>query len=183
MPHLSLFDRVKIVYLFNKISNGVRDKYSFISNQAKTIYQISISESGVRRLIKKWKNTNQVADRLKTNVSKCLISKAGLLAINEALLKNPFLTAKKLKCQLSLIASTRTICHWINRLGWRKVNTKYCQIVSPVNRCKRFIFACFVKKFGENFDNSIAVDECTVELRQCTYKNWTKDDRSLRAVI
>ena len=104
MPHLSLFDRVKIVYLFNKINNGVRDKYSFISNQAKTIYQISISESGVRRLIKKWKNTNQVADRLKTNVSKCLISKAGLLAINEALLKNPFLTAKKLKCQLSLIA-------------------------------------------------------------------------------
>ena len=77
MPHLSLFDRVKIVYLFNKISNGVRDKYSFISNQAKTIYQISISESGVKRLIKKWKNTNQVADRLKTNVSKCLISKAG----------------------------------------------------------------------------------------------------------
>jgi hypothetical protein len=73
MPHLSLFDRVKIVYLFNKISNGVRDKYAFISNQTKTIYQISISESGVRRLIKKWKNTNQVADRLKTNVSKCLI--------------------------------------------------------------------------------------------------------------
>ena len=62
MPHLSLFDRVKIVYLFNKISNGVRDKYSFISNQAKTIYQISISESGVRRLIKKWKNYTALYD-------------------------------------------------------------------------------------------------------------------------
>ena len=92
----------------------------------------------------------------------CLISKARLLDLNEALLKNPFLTAKKLKFNLSFIASTRTICHWINRLGWRKVNTKYCLIVSPVNRCKRFIFACFAKKFGENFDNSIAVDECTV---------------------
>ena len=84
MPHLSLFDRVKIVYLFNKLSKGFRDKYSFVSNQAKAIYQISISESGVRRLIKKWQNTNQVADRIKTNVSKCLISNAGLLALNEA---------------------------------------------------------------------------------------------------
>ena len=51
MPHLSLFDRVKIVYLFNKISNGVRDKYSFVSYQAKTIYQISISDK--RSSIKK----------------------------------------------------------------------------------------------------------------------------------
>jgi hypothetical protein len=34
---------------------------------------------------------------------------------------------------------------------------------------------------SENFDNSIAVDECTVELRRCTYKNWTKDDRFLIA--
>ena len=56
MPHLSLFDRVKIVYLFNKISNGVRDKYSFVSNQAKTIYQISILESDISKKINKDKS-------------------------------------------------------------------------------------------------------------------------------
>ena len=66
-----------------------------MSSQAKAVYQISISKSGVNRLIKKWLDTNQVADQIKTNVSKCLISKDGLLAINKALLKNPFLTAKK----------------------------------------------------------------------------------------
>jgi hypothetical protein len=107
--------------------------------------------------------------------------KKGLLALNKALLKNPFLTAKKLKQNLGLIASKSTICGWVRRLGWRKINTKYCQIVSPVNRCKRFIFACVAKTYNDKFENSIAVDECTVELRQCKAKNWTKDNRLLRA--
>jgi hypothetical protein len=97
------------------------------------------------------------------------------------LLKNRFLTAKKLKQNLGLIASKSTICGWVRRLGWRKINTKYCQILSPVNRCKRFIFACVAKTYNDKFENSIAVDECTVELRQCTAKNWTKDNRLLRA--
>ena len=86
-----------------------------------------------------------------------------------------------LKNNLNLLASKSTICKWIRRLGWRKINTKYCQIVSPANRCKRFIFSCFAKKYKENFYNTIAVDECTVELTQCTAKNQTKGDRLLRA--
>ena len=65
----------------------------------------------------------------------------GVRAINEALLQNPFLTSKKIKLDLCLIASTRTICKCINKLGWRKVSTKYCRIVSPINKIKRFIYA------------------------------------------
>ena len=54
----------------------------------------------------------------------------------------------------------RTINRYIKKLGWRKVNTKYCQIVSPC-------------------DDVIDVDECTVELRTTTYKNWNKPSSDL----
>ena len=124
---------------------GIRAKYDRISKQAKDRYSIQISESGVRRLINKWHNTETLADRPRENKSKCLISKAGILAINNALLNNSFLTVKKIKVQLVLTASTRTFSIYINMLGWRKVNTKYCQMVNPVNRVKRFIFCCMLR--------------------------------------
>ena len=60
-------------------------------------------------------------------------------------------------------------------LCWRKVNTKYyCQIVSPINRLKRFILCSMVKINNEDYDDVIDIDECTVELRTTTYKNWNK---------
>ena len=52
--------------------------------------------------------------------------------------------------------------------------TKYCQIVSQTHRVKRFIFACMAKLNKEEFDDVIDVDECTVELRKYTPKNWHK---------
>ena len=128
MPHLTLFERIRIVKLFNDLLYGIREKYERISKQAKDRYSIQISESGIRRLINKQHNTETLADRPGENKSKCLISKAGILAINNALLKNSFLTVKKIKVQLVLTASTRTISRYINMLGLRKVNTKYCQM-------------------------------------------------------
>ena len=104
MPHLTLFERIKIVKLFNDLPYGIRAKYERISKQAKDRYSIQISESGVRRLINKWHNTETLADRPRENKSKCLISKGGILAINNA-------------------ASTRNISRYI----------KYCQIVSHKN--------------------------------------------------
>jgi hypothetical protein len=86
MPHLSLFDRIKVIHLFTKLKNGVKDKYFVVSREALNTYKIKISESGVRRLVKKWQTTNKLADRPKTNspksrkiAQKCVISKKGLL--------------------------------------------------------------------------------------------------------
>ena len=103
MPHLSLFDRIKVINLFTKLKNGVKDKYFVVSREAFNTYSIKISESGVRRLVNKLPD-NKLADRPKTNSSKCVISKKGLLALIKALLKNRFLTPKKLKQNLGLIA-------------------------------------------------------------------------------
>ena len=65
-----------------------------------------------------------------------------MLAINDAFLKNPNLTLNKLKTDLKLMASKRTISRALRQMGWRHVLTKYCQIKRPVNRLKRFIYAC-----------------------------------------
>ena len=57
-------------------------------------------------------------------------------------------------------------------MGWRHTLTKYCQIIRPVNRLKRFIYASLSKRFGEDYDDAIFVDECTVELRIFNPTNW-----------
>ena len=72
------------------------------------------------------------------------------------------------KLWIVLTASTRTINRYISQIGWRKVNTKYCQIVSPVNRLKRFIYYCMAKLNNDNYEDVIDIDECTVELRNAT---------------
>ena len=82
---------------------------------------------------------DKVGDLERPNEQKCFISDKGLLAINKALIKNPFLTRQKLKNDLNLLANTRTIGKALRQLGLRKVTTKYCQIVEPRNRVKRFI--------------------------------------------
>ena len=82
------------------------------------------------------------------------------------------MTRQKLKNDLNLLASTYTIGKAMRRLGWRKVTTKYCQIVEPRNRVKRFIYCCFCKIFKEDFQDTIDADETTVELRLCANSNW-----------
>jgi hypothetical protein len=83
-------------------------------------------------------------DSPRENYSKILISDQGVLALNKAVLKNPFLTAQQLQTKLSLTASKRTIRRYLNKLGWKKVRTKYCQVISDENKVKRFTFACLI---------------------------------------
>jgi hypothetical protein len=64
-----------------------------------------------------------------------------MLALNKSLLERPCLNAGKFKKDLNLHASRQTICGALNLIGWRKVQTKYYQIVRPANRLKRFIYA------------------------------------------
>jgi hypothetical protein len=97
-----------------------------------------------------------------------------LLDINNLLLSNPFVTSKEIKAKLNSVAASKTVRNYIHKLGWRKVYTKYCQIVSPVNRLKRYIYASFCKIYNEIYDDILAIDETTVEIRLASYKNWNK---------
>jgi hypothetical protein len=117
---------------------------------------------------------DKVGDRARSNEHKRFISDEGLLAINKSLLRNPFQTRTKLKRDLNLIAEPRTISDAIRRLGWRKVPTRYCQIVEPRNCLKRFIYCCLCKKYKKKFENTIDADETTVELRFTGNANFNK---------
>jgi hypothetical protein len=100
-----------------------------------------------------------------------------------ALVENPFQSSLEIRSKLNLVASIRTIRNYIHLLGWRKVHTQYCQIVSFDNRVKRYIFGCFCKIFKETFDDVICLDESTVEIRLVGYKNYRKPSSDvLRAV-
>ena len=112
----------------------------------------------------------------KSNKHKLLISREGLLAINKALLKNPFITCNKLRAKLSLVAKLR---RYIKMLGWRRVETKYCQIVSFENCVKRFIYGCCCKIFNETFDDSVNIVECSVVVRFAGYKNYRKSSSDI----
>ena len=57
---------------------------------------------------------------------------------------------------------------------------KNCQIVTPVNRLKRFIYACYYKKYKETYEDVIDGDETTVELRQTKSQNWVKPGNELQ---
>ena len=63
----------------------------------------------------------------------------------------------------------------IQKLGWRQVPTKYCQIVEPRNQIKPFIYCCLCKRYRENFEDAIDADETTVELRYTLGMNYRKD--------
>ena len=70
--------------------------------------------------------------------------------------------------------NVRTIGYAIRCLGWRQVQTKYCQIVDLINRLKRFIYCCFYKSYLEDFFDTIDVDETSVEIKFSSYSNYRK---------
>ena len=127
--------------------------------------------------------SNKLADRPQDNKAKLLISNKSMLALNKALLSNSCFTLRKLKQDLNIIASTRTIRRAIHQMDWHHAHshplTKYCQMIRPVNRLKRFIYACLSKRFEEDYDDAIFVDECTVELKIFIPTNWRKDYQPL----
>ena len=161
MPHLTTFERIRVIDLFNNLPVETKCKFEVVAHQAFEKYKIKICDKSVRNLVKKWKETGNVGDKPRPNKQKLLISNRGILNINQALLKDPCLTARKIKAKLFLAASPRTIRRCIRKLGWKKIQTRYCQIVSPINRIKRFVYASMAKINNENFCDVIDVDECT----------------------
>ena len=96
------------------------------------------------------------------------------MAINKELLKNPVVNCNYIKTKLNLVASVRTIRRYVNMLGWRRVETKYCQIVTFNNRVKRYIYSCCCKIFNKRYEDVIDIDEYTAIIRLAGYKNYRK---------
>ena len=95
MPHLSNFERMRIVDLYNKLPKSTKSKFEVVAGLAFNQYQIKISDKSVRNIVKKWEKSCSVGDKPRPNKDKLLISNTGILNINNALLNDPCLTAIK----------------------------------------------------------------------------------------
>ena len=60
------------------------------------------------------------------------------------------------------------------------MNTKYCQIVSPINSLKRFIFCCMAKLNNDQYDDVIDIDECTVDGEEMQHTKIGKPKHNLK---
>jgi hypothetical protein len=85
MGHISLFERMRIISLFNPLEIGCRNKYKVVSDLAKNNFGIIISAKTVNRWIDRWMKTNNSVDRPRDNKDKLLISNKGMLALNKAI--------------------------------------------------------------------------------------------------
>ena len=94
--------------------------------------------------------------------------------VHKLIFYNHELTAKSIKRILNLNIAERTIQKLIHNLGWRKIRTRYCQIVSGKNRIERLLYARHCKFVHERFNDCIFEDETTVELRYTSFKRWFK---------
>jgi hypothetical protein len=89
MGHLTIFERIRVIKLYNNLEVGCKYKYKVISDLAKSNYGIEISDKGAYGLVKKRNSSQRLADRPCANKAKRLISNEGMLALNKALLEIP----------------------------------------------------------------------------------------------
>ena len=76
--YTSLFERMRIISLFNQLEIGCKNKYNVVSELAKNNLGLFISSKSVKRLVDKWFKTNKLADRRRANKDKRLISNASM---------------------------------------------------------------------------------------------------------
>ncbi|CAF1014008.1 unnamed protein product [Brachionus calyciflorus] len=156
-------------FMYNK------NKFRMMSEELKKV-NVFVSAKSIKKIINKWNDLFKLGSLHTRNSSKRVISNQEWININRLILKNNEITATAIKKELNLKASERTIRRYIRILGWRKINTKYCQLVSMKNRVIRYHFALMCLYYNDFFDDVIFIDEVTVEIRKNTYKRWFKND-------
>ena len=137
-------------------------------------YDFKVSASGVRRLIKKFKETGSVANKKRTNEHNFLINSLGALKINELIHRNPEITVTEIKRKLNLIAAENTINSYVVKLGWTRKKTRFVHAVSKVNKQKRLTYCSLARMFNDQFDDTILADEATVQLSKNMSTRWIK---------
>ena len=173
MPRLSIANRNRIVSLYyqNELQN-FKGRYRILQEMASE-ENICVGEEAIRNLMKKWFKTRSVSNLPKAN-GKTKITEIQLKRLNKAVYKDRSLTARKLKELLNLNVSHCTIRRYLNALGWKKIRSKYCQVVSLKNRRERIAFANAALAFKDRFFNSIFIDESSVQANKNAAKIWHK---------
>ena len=107
--------------------------------------------------------------------------------IDDMLKDNDELTARKVRSNLEerfshLRVSIATVKRVRRENGWVCTRPHYCQLIREVNKEKRLVWCQEQMKDGEQFENVVFTDECTVQLdhhgRLCFRKQ--KQPRALK---
>ena len=104
---------------------------------------IFASDITLRRIINQWNLESSVEDKksISRHTSITKVTNGELSALDKLIYKHRDLSASAAKLRLQLRASARTVQKYLNRLGRRKITTRYCQFVRPKNRVER-VFYC-----------------------------------------
>ena len=106
------------------------------------------------------------------NLANTKVTNVEMKRIDLLVFKNRGIKTKSIKQALTLRPSVRTVQKYLNILGWRKIRSKFCQMVSLKNRIELYIYATLCLKNEEKFNDSIFIDESTVQINKNARKIW-----------
>ena len=168
MPRVSYSNRQRIVSIFYKHSlQFVPGRFHVLKHLADN-EDIITSVKTIRRIVNHWLVSGTIEDKKSFNRHNKItkITNGEITALDRLIYRKRECTAEQAKRKLLLRASGRTIQRYLNRLGWRKIRTKYCHFVTVKNRIERVVYCNFCLINGERFFFSIHIDECTVAMNK-----------------
>lgn len=121
---------------------------------------IIITKKAVQKILKKYKETGNVADT-KFQRSSTLHSEDHKTFINGKMREVADMSAHVLtdavNREFGLTCSVSTVSRFRASLGWRQRKTRYCQLIRDVNKDKRVEWSTALIQSGDEFDVSIDV--------------------------
>ena len=171
---VSYFKRTRVIELYLKHNLNIRKGRYHILKYFAAKEGIFASTKTFRRICERWRISGVVSDKesLTRSANTMKINEIELNELDQVIVANRETTALQAKNSLNLRASARTVQKYLNRLGWKRIITRFCQFVSTKNRIERVIFCNFCILTGEDFQYSIFIDECTVSMDKNGRFQW-----------
>ena len=163
MPRISVETRRRIVAIK---SSG----YSVTQIQQRLADEdIRVSKVTIYKLLKKYEECRTVLDKPRRASLPRKLNADHVKFIDDSMAANDEITARQMRILLlekwpSLQISLNTIKRTRKHLGWVATRPKYCQLVREVNKIKRLNWCKESEEKGDQFDNVIWTDECSVQL-------------------
>jgi transposase len=177
-PNLTIPVRIKV------IQYAKQDKLNFtkISNRLRA-EGIQCSRLAAAKIYKKYALNGMIKNKLR-NERVIKITQEHKDEINEWINSDREITSrvlvKNLRSRFNVTISLSQLCRVIKKLGWEKERTKYCQIVSKVNKVKRVGYAFLCQITDKRFENCIFIDESSIKIELHTLFRWYKSGEKKR---
>ena len=180
MARLNLETRKRVIVLL-RAGYSMRKIYDRLHDEG-----ILLTLRSLYRLRKKFHQFHTISDLPRRKRSRKITMEMAQL-IDDMLKDNDELTARKVRSNLEerfphLRVSIATVKRVRRENGWVCTRPHYCQLIREVNKEKRLVWCQEQMKDGEQFENVVFTDECTVQLdhhgRLCFRKQ--KQPRALK---